>query len=40
MDIFTTAVFAGVSVILGIALDLYLKEVMEGEEVRKHREQG
>ncbi|WP_457555972.1 hypothetical protein [Candidatus Pyrohabitans sp.] len=40
MDPATTVLFAVASVLLGIALDLYLKEVMRGEEVRKHREQG
>jgi len=38
MDIIITALFAGASIALGIALDLYLKEVMKGEEVREHRE--
>ena len=34
----TTALLVVASVVLGVALDLYLKEVMKGEEVRKHRE--
>ena len=38
MDIIITALFAGASIALGVALDLYLKEVMKGEEVREHRE--
>ncbi len=38
MDIVATALIAGASIVLGVALDLYLREVMKSEEVRKHRE--